>query len=112
MGVAGAGRVRNQLGIWEKHLLRESDNDKTLIKYSPHCKMVNMGTAPTTFAKVFLQAGQNPVTKSLSVIGFFAWDRVLRSDLNLCERYNISSHREDLESPVPGVLISQALVSV
>src|SRR6267154_767604 len=95
MGVAGAGRVRNQLGIWNKHLLRESDNDKTLVKYSPHCKMLNVGIAPTIFAKVFLQAGQNTITKSLSVIGFFDWDRVLRSDLNLYDRYNISSHTED-----------------
>src|SRR6267154_1735392 len=53
------------------------------------------GLRPPHSQKFCLQAGQNPITKSLSAIGFFDWDRVSRSDLNLCERYNISSHRED-----------------
>src|SRR6267154_1202306 len=87
--------MRSQFGIWNRHLLRESDSGRTLIKYSPHCKMLNVSIAPTALAKVFLQAGQKPITNSLSIIGFSDWDRVLRSDLSLCDKYKISSHRGD-----------------
>ena len=85
-GVAGGGSVRNQVGIWNRHLLKESDNDRTLTKYSPQFAMLKAGMAPNVSAKAFLQAGQNSVPKSLSVAGFFALDRFFSSDLNLCDK--------------------------
>jgi len=49
--------------------------------------MLKAGMAPNVSAKVFLQAGQKPTAKSLSVADFFALDRIFNSDLNLCDKY-------------------------
>src|SRR6266516_4648821 len=94
-GNAGRGSGTNQAGSWYRQSLTESEMDMILAKYTPHCAMVNSGTAPVTFAKNFLQLAQKSAPKLLSHTGLEDRDLDCKSCLSLCERYIISSQTGD-----------------
>ena len=87
-GKAGAGSGTNQDGSRNRQSLTESEIERILVKYSPHCIMVNSGIAPAQAAKKFLQVAQKSVPKlrSDTATALLVRDLDCRSCLSLCER--------------------------